>query len=202
MRYPEGHKEQTRAKILEAAGAVFRRLGYVGGGVGTVMSEAGMTKGGFYAHFESKEDLFAHMLESSLFASFQLLNQGLDPNDPNYLHQVIDRYLSPQHLATIERGCPLPALLPEVARAGTAPAERLASYLRLRVQELADHLAVPANRAEEMLLAMLATCVGGLSLARALPDGPLAERLLESCRALLHTQLDQLVSKHLADRAS
>ena len=62
MRYPAGHKEQTRAKILQAAGKVFRREGYHAAGVDKVMEEAGLTAGGFYAHFASKEALLAETL--------------------------------------------------------------------------------------------------------------------------------------------
>ena len=62
MRYPPGHKDETRRKILEAAATVFRRQGYHAGGVDQVMREAGLTAGGFYAHFPSKEALFAETL--------------------------------------------------------------------------------------------------------------------------------------------
>ena len=82
MRYPKGYKAESRQRILDAAATVFRRDGYHAGGVDAVMREAGMTAGGFYAHFRSKETLFAACLQHALRKSQTLLGSGMEETPP------------------------------------------------------------------------------------------------------------------------
>lgn len=188
MRYAAGHKEQTRAKILEAAGRVFRREGYHAAGVDKVMEEAGLTAGGFYAHFASKEALFTEVLESTA------VDLGSAPDSDSRamtgrpaLEAFIERYLNSKHLRNVEGGCPLPALAAEVARAD-GPVK--ASFEAITVG-LADRLKGQVNEAvsEDRILAILALCVGGLGVARAVQDQALGERILASCRDLAKASL-------------
>ncbi len=117
MRYAAGHREQTRAKILRAAGKVFRRQGYHAAGVDKVMEEAGLTAGGFYAHFASKEALLAEMLAPA--ASGALHDEHIEYlTNRACAEAFVDRYLSHEHVVKTEDGCPLPPLVSEVARAG------------------------------------------------------------------------------------
>src|SRR3954471_13811514 len=117
MRYPAGHKEQTRAKILRAAGKVFRRLGYHAAGVDKVMEEAGLTAGGFYAHFGSKEALLAEVLTPAAAEARVPLDPDLDGVAGRArLEAFVESYLSRSHLQRTDNGCPLPALVSEVAR--------------------------------------------------------------------------------------
>src|SRR5437763_11913515 len=103
MRYGKGHKQATRERILEAAGRRFKEDGIDGSGVATVMSEAGLTNGAFYAHFSSKEDLVANVLAD------QLRNQrdsfDAQPSDRAGLEAFIRSYLSPQHRDKCADGC-------------------------------------------------------------------------------------------------
>src|SRR5688500_18168079 len=118
MRYPPGHKEKTRERILDAAATVFRRLGYQWAGVDAVMKEAGLTAGGFYAHFPSKEALFAQTLPYAMGQTRTLVGPDFDQlAGSEWVRAVAERYLSPAHRRLVDKGCPLPALLPEVARA-------------------------------------------------------------------------------------
>src|SRR3954471_10083763 len=99
MRYPAGHKEQTRAKILRAAGKVFRREGYHAAGVDKVMEEAGLTAGGFYAHFGSKEALLAETLARAAAAAGVPLDEDLEGlAGPARLQAFVESYLSRAHL--------------------------------------------------------------------------------------------------------
>src|SRR5271166_4690014 len=118
MRYAAGHREQTRARILRAAGKVFRRQGYHAAGVDKVMEEAGLTAGGFYAHFDSKEALLAEALTCAAAGISHRRDIGLAglPGD-EWLDAFLGRYLSMAHRREIEDGCPLTALVSEVARA-------------------------------------------------------------------------------------
>src|SRR5438034_4174872 len=95
MRYSKGHKLETRRRIVEVAGRRFKQDGIDGTGVATLMSDAGLTNGAFYAHFTSKEDLVANVLTEQLRAQ----RQGFDdlPSDRAILEAFVRSYLSPEH---------------------------------------------------------------------------------------------------------
>lgn len=174
MRYPPERKEQTRQAILAAAGRVFRRLGYAGAGVDAIMAEAGLTAGGFYAHFASKEALFAEMFAQALA---QTTLGGAAPSEPDWLATLVQRYLSPGHRDTVEQGCPLPPLLADLSRAGDAARAAFEEHLRAALARMQEQLA-PGTPAA----ALLALMVGGLTLARAV-GGAFAADILTACRA-------------------
>src|SRR5437764_10554084 len=110
MRYPAGHKEQTRVKILRAAGKVFRRLGYHAAGVDKVMEEAGLTAGGFYAHFDSKQELLAEALTCAGAEAGRRHAAALEGlSGGEWLEAFLGRYLSVEHRGKWEEGCPLAA---------------------------------------------------------------------------------------------
>src|SRR5881394_3637986 len=114
VRYEKGQKEATRQRILEAAGRRFKNDGINGAGVATLMSDAGLTNGAFYAHFASKEDLVANVLADQLRAQRQSFDA--QPSDRAGLEAFIRAYLSPQHRDQCADGCPSAALLDEIAR--------------------------------------------------------------------------------------
>jgi TetR/AcrR family transcriptional regulator, transcriptional repressor for nem operon len=114
MRYSKDHKQATRQRIVEAAGRRFKEDGIDGAGVATVMSDAGLTNGAFYAHFTSKEDLVANVLADQLRAQRQSFDA--EPSDRAGLEAFIRAYLSPQHRDQCAEGCPSAALLDEVVR--------------------------------------------------------------------------------------
>ena len=184
MRYAADRKEKTRARILGAAGKVFRREGYHGAGVDEVMAEAGLTAGGFYAHFDSKQALLAEAIEHAGAQAGERLvpsTEGLSGRE--WVEAFLGRYLSLDHCRGVEDGCPLAALVSEVARADGAVKERFEALVRGIVNELASHaVAGDSSRLEERALAAVAMCVGGLGLARCTRDGAYSELILESCR--------------------
>jgi TetR/AcrR family transcriptional repressor of nem operon len=186
MRYPQSHKAETRARILAAAGASFRARGDEAVGVDEVMAEAGFTAGGFYRHFSSKEDLLAASLVETGAASRRGLLAGLEEvQGPALLRAVAGRYLSRTHRDAAEAGCPLPALSAEVARAGAGPRLEVQQYLTALAREVAGRVPpAPGLSAEDRVLATAAVLVGGLLLARAVPDEALSERILRAARRL------------------
>src|SRR3954469_21856998 len=95
MRYPKDQKQATRQRILDAAGRRFKQDGIDGAGVATVMSDAGLTNGAFYAHFASKEDLVANVLAEQLRAQLQTLDA--QASDRAGLEAFVRAYLSPEH---------------------------------------------------------------------------------------------------------
>lgn len=187
MRYPPDQKQKTRERILDAAAVVFRRLGYAGAGVDAVMREAGLTAGGFYSYFPSKEALFAETLAHAMGQTRTLVGPDFDElSGLEWLRAVAARYLSPAHRRLVDQGCPLPALLPEVARASGGSRGAFEAVLRQVVSGVEARLPPPAEGSSgEQALAVLAVLVGGMTLARAVADEALADRILASCRAFV-----------------
>src|SRR3954454_3645280 len=177
MRYGKGHKQATRQRILEAAGRRFKQDGIDGAGVATVMSDAGLTNGAFYAHFSSKEDLVANVVAEQLRA--QREDFEAQPSDRAGLEAFVRAYLSPEHRDEFADGCPSAALLDEIAR---RPADTRAVFTE-EVMGIVDDIAsrldpvdAEAGRAEAFTIFGL--MVGTLQLARALTDRDLSDRVL------------------------
>jgi len=160
---------------------VFRRQGYHAAGVDEVMEEAGLTAGGFYGHFASKEALLAETLAPA--AAGALRDERIEHlTGRAWAEAFVERYLSPAHLVKTEDGCPLPPLVSEVARAGAsvkASFEAVVRGLASRLQGQAG-----GDVSEDRALAVLALCVGGLGVARSVQNEALAERILAACRDL------------------
>ncbi len=186
MRYGVEHKARTRERILAAAARRFRVHGYRGVGVDGVMSAAGLTPGGFYAHFRSKQALLTEALALTLAQTRTLLLGGLDHlSGPAWMRAVVGRYLSRSHRDHPDAGCPVPALASEIAREGRAPRQALEEYLQALVGELAPHTpAAPGLPPEDRVLATIALCAGALSLSRAVNDPQLSDRILRAARRL------------------
>jgi TetR/AcrR family transcriptional repressor of nem operon len=189
MPWPRQHKQQTRARIVEAAAAEFRANGVSGVGVAEIMRRAGLTHGGFYAHFASKEELLAEALErASRQARANLAGAADALPARRRLQLMIDRYLSPEHAAHPERGCPVAALAPELARADRKTRRQLSRIIRRRLDSLRPRRGDSRHVSGEEAIGALACMVGGLILARGL-GGTGGGALLKSCRAFLHRAL-------------
>lgn len=184
MRYPPEHKQETRWRILGAAGTLLRRAGVSGASVERVMSRAGLTVGGFYGHFGSKRALVGEALRF-LFARKRAhwLGGLAEMRGEAWMDAFVRRYLSRQHRDLAAEGCPVPAVLTELPRAG-APARRaLEEELELLAREMQDRMGGPSAAARARALGTLALCFGGLALARAVQDRALSDEILRACRA-------------------
>lgn len=181
-------KDASHERIVQAAARAIRRSGYHGTGVADIMKEAGLTHGAFYAHFESREAMLAEAADRAGAESNALANRVVAAAPPEQALQALVRaYLSEEHLATIETGCPVAALASEMPR--QSPEVRRAATNRIK--EMIDLVARQSPDwgkpgAHERALVTVATMVGTLMLARAVDDPVLSESL---CRA---------GSKHLA----
>lgn len=177
MRYGKDQKRATRGRILQAAGRRFKQDGIDGAGVATLMSDADLTNGAFYAHFASKEDLVANVLADQLRAQ----RQGVDALPPNRdgLDAFIRFYLSPQHRDQRAEGCPSAALLDEIARRPAATRQVFTDELMSVIDEIATRLDptdIPAARTDA--LTIFALMIGTIQLARAITDRDLSDQLL------------------------
>ena len=170
-------KEATHERIVEAAARAIRRSGYDGTGVANIMKDAGLTHGGFYAHFESREAMLAEAADRAGAESVATLERVASDAPPEKALQALIRaYLSKEHLEGAERGCPMAALgsemprqAPEVRRAAT---RRIREAIDLVARQLPDW---GKPNAHEQALATLSTMVGALVLARAVDDPKLSD---------------------------
>jgi TetR/AcrR family transcriptional repressor of nem operon len=183
MRYDAEHKQKTREKVLRAATKAIRADGPHRLGVAGVMAKAGLTHGGFYAHFESKDDLIVEAI-GLMFddgrARMQLETEAREPVAA--LNAYIDFYLSARH-RDASTGCPIPALAADLPRLSkpararfSAGVNRLRGLLAEKLQS-AGHPDATAGASS-----MLAELVGALSLARAEADPELSDAILENSR--------------------
>lgn len=181
------HKAQTRLRILDEAAKVMREYGTDGIGVAALMKRVGLTHGGFYAHFSSREALVDAVVVHMFLNSAQRIEQYLTIEDPRQrLVEFIDNYLSERHCAMIGEGCPLPALAGEMTHLSqtsrTFFSEKRAAisdFIRRALQQL-QH-----GNAEFLASSMLAEMVGSMALARACPDKLEAHNMLAISRQSL-----------------
>ena len=192
MPWPSRHKRETHARIVGAAAAAFRARGLDGTGVAEVMDRAGLTPGGFYAHFSSKEHLLAEALEHAGREALASLSGALDALPPEErLVAVLEKYLSADHMNHPDRGCPIAALGPELVRGTPEARRRLARAIRERLAWLRGLLPpTGSGRADEAdhAAGALACMVGGVILARGL-GGADGRALLRACRAFIDKRL-------------
>ncbi len=188
MRYPPDHKEATRLRILDAASRLFRRDGYTATGIDSVMAEADLTAGAFYGHFDSKDDLLHATMESFFEQRRSHREDGLDGfAGLEWVEALIDRYLSVEHLSDPENGCILPSLTPELSRATAQVRDAYQGQILQWAQQLGQVLEAgnPDMTDEDrrsMALGAIAAMVGGMSIARAMPDSERAELMLQGAR--------------------
>lgn len=187
MRYDAEHKQKTRERVLKEAAKAIRAQGPYKVGVAEVMAKAGLTHGGFYAHFASKEDL-VNAAVGQMFAEGQArLGQSLKADTPRQaLSDYLDFYLSKAHRDTRTAGCPLPFLAADAPRMDDAFRAQYAGGVARLTARLAEPLAALGDPdAVETAGSILAEMVGALALARAEPDPARSDAILErSLRAV------------------
>ena len=178
MRYGKEHKQATRRRIIETAGRRFKRDGIDGSGIATLMADAGLTNGAFYAHFASKQELVATAVADQLRNQRESLGT-LAPGRAG-VEQYVREYLSVEHRDNPDDGCPSAALLDEIGRCTQATKRAYTDGLLAMVDDIAARLAPhdpPSARTKT--LSVFALMVGTLQLSRALADRQLADQVLE-----------------------
>jgi TetR/AcrR family transcriptional repressor of nem operon len=191
MDSPPGRKQLTHERIVETAARALRRGGFQGVGVADVMKEAGLTHGGFYAHFASRDALLCEALERAGQDSAQRLAKATAARrarGASDFRALVENYLSESHLAATERGCPVAALASEMPRqsreVGVVAAQRVRGLVAT-VQR-----ALGSEAGADSASAIAGQLVGALQLARALGDNAQGKAVLAATRRVLLAQYD------------
>jgi len=198
MRYDTEHKGRTRERILHEAAKAIRAQGPEGVSVGGLMKQAGLTHGGFYAHFGSKDELVAeaigHMFGGP-YTNFASLTEGKPPAEA--LAAYVDFYLSARHRDGRDRGCPLPALSGDLARMPASARARFGEGVE-RLRGAVAGLLEAMGRANPDALAAsaIAEMVGAIALARATDDAARSDEILAATRGALRERLGLGAARH------
>lgn len=185
MRYSSDHKEKSRARIVDQAATLLRERGIDGIGVAEIMRQAGLTHGGFYAHFDSKEALVEDALVKALDDSRnRLAEHALTVPPEQRLEAIVRGYLNRQHRDNPGDGCALAALGGEMGRQTPALRAALARRYEMLVALVAQALG-DAGRPPAEAQAMVATMVGAIILARGMDDPEKSRGILHAARAAI-----------------
>lgn len=187
MRYRPGHKTETHQKIVKDAARRVRSEGLNGAAVAAVMRDTGLTHGGFYKHFRSKDDLLLESLHEAFEEVMALLVEAAEqaPRESAW-KAIVKTYLSAGHCNHPERGCPLAALASELARTGKEMKRQILAGMNNYKDRMLPFM--PGRRAvdkERAFTVIFSTMVGAVEIARIMPDSDAREKLLASTRDFL-----------------
>jgi TetR/AcrR family transcriptional regulator, transcriptional repressor for nem operon len=187
MRYRPEHKLETHQKIVKDASRRVRAEGLSGAAVSAVMKDAGLTHGGFYKHFGSKDDLLLESLREGFREIEDTLADAAQQSAPkDAWKKIVETYLSLDLCDHPERGCPLAALSPELARADKTMKPQIAAELVNYKSRMLPFM--PGRRTvdkERAFFAIFSTMIGAIDIARILPDSAIREKVLASARDFL-----------------
>jgi TetR/AcrR family transcriptional regulator, transcriptional repressor for nem operon len=183
MRYPAEHKQETRARIVRAAARRFRTRGGEGAAIADLMRDLRLTHGGFYRHFDSKEDLFAEAFAVGLEqVSERWVRAAEAAPRGGELKALIDTYLGPEHCDDVADGCPVAALMAEVTRRPVATRRAFQQAVRAHIARMARYVPGLTDEERQRKAVMLFSGMAGtLTVARALTDER-RRRVLEDAR--------------------
>lgn len=186
MPYAADHKQKTRTRIVQAARHLFNVRGFAAVSIDEIMSEAGLTRGGFYKHFATKEDLY-HEAVLEFICQEQpeaWQRRHVDPiqSGPALARMILDAYLSDDHLADRDASCPMIALPSDVQRGQPAVKDAFRQVMEMMTGAFAANLEPSARPARQRALALVSMAVGAMVLARSVGDESLARELRDSAR--------------------
>ena len=181
MKVSREQADQNRERIVEAAAQLFRERGFDGIGVADLMKEAGLTHGGFYGHFSSKEDLIAEASARALTRSLALWRDAAEGASGDPLSAVAGAYLTRRHRDNPGAGCLLAALGPDVSRQGPTVRRAVTDYVRSAVDLLVTLVPGKSKAAKrKKAIGTYATLVGAMVIARAVDDRALSQEILDA----------------------
>jgi TetR/AcrR family transcriptional repressor of nem operon len=189
MRYAKDHKQRTRARIVEMASYGLCKNGADGLGLIDLMKLAGLTHGGFYSHFDSREAL---VIEALICAMDRTISRWRELTEGKHGKQtidlILDSYLSHLHRSNPGRGCAIPALGADIARSSSKTRRMFARKLEEMIEQLARLLPLESQRAARpVAISMLATMIGSIVLSRAVSDIKMSDEILVAARHALRS---------------
>jgi len=187
MRYPPGHKAEVHQKIVKDASRRVRAEGLSGAAVATVMRDTGLTHGGFYKHFESKDALLLESLSEAFRDIGDTLVQIATQSRPDAAWKaIVKAYLSLEFCDHAERGCPLTALAPELTRVDKRMKGRiLPPLVKYKDRMLPFMPGRQAAEKERAFFMIFSTMIGAVEIARMLPEPAMREKVLAAAKEFL-----------------
>lgn len=190
MRYPDGHKAEIRERVLEAAARQVRERGLHSISLNSVMADAGLTHGSFYAHFPSKENFLSEVIEVMFATSPASILRDISARHEACLSDFVDYYLSIEHRDSLDTGCPLPVLAADAPRLSTSLRSRLSKGVSGMVDLVEGHLqALGRDNSRDVASSAVAEVVGAMVLARTFPVGTSSENVLANSRHQVRQRL-------------
>jgi TetR/AcrR family transcriptional repressor of nem operon len=198
MRYSKEHKQETHARIVKKASIRLREKGAHGIGVADLMKEAGLTHGGFYAHFDSREALVIEAFAYAMDRSTERWRKMAEQTPPDKrLAAIVESYLTPLHRDDPGHGCAVPTLGAEIARESVKTRKAFSAKLEQMIDMMADQVPdMPRKAARKQAMATLATMIGTLVLSRIAGSGEFSDEILGAGRdAVLARAADKPAAK-------
>jgi TetR/AcrR family transcriptional regulator, transcriptional repressor for nem operon len=184
MRYNAEHKSSTHRKIVKGASRQLRKKGLNGPTVATLMKASGLTHGGFYKHFSSRDDLVVEAIEESLRELARTLIDAAERSGSRApWKSIIATYLSLERCDGADRGCPIAALAPDIARTPSAMKQRISAAILKFREELIPFM--PGQTSEEKssnFLMIITSMVGAIAIARTMPELAVRQAILDTVR--------------------
>jgi len=191
MPHPPSQKAQSRARILRSARHLFNRRGFAAVTIDQIMADAGLTRGGFYKHFKTKEQLYAEAIadfncegsETWQREAWQRTHFDASARGPRLAKIIVNAYLSQNHFDDQDGSCPMISVPSEAARGSKTVKIAYRQVLERMAGAFEANLPPGKPSARQRALALVALCVGGMVLARAIDDAALAKDLRKAARA-------------------
>jgi TetR/AcrR family transcriptional repressor of nem operon len=204
MKVSRIQEAENHERILDVATRLFRERGIDGIGVSDLMKAAGLTHGGFYGHFKSKEDLVAQACARAVTRMRQNWTNVIDQSTGDPIEALAATYLTPKHRDGAGRGCPMAAIGSEIARQGPPVRRAFTDQLRPFLDYLSRNVQGHSNSLRrQKALATYASLVGALIVARAVDDADLSNEILSAVAATMHrNEVDRTQSKTSPRRSS
>ncbi|MHC2313032.1 TetR/AcrR family transcriptional repressor of nem operon [Bradyrhizobium diazoefficiens] len=184
VRYNKGHRDETAARILDHASVRIRERGLESITVAALMKMAGLTPGGFYFHFESREDLINQAVARAMESSVEAWRRISDRANPvQFVPRIVEFYLAERHRRDVGNGCALPALIADVPRSTPAIKTAFVAGIEEMIGILAGQMCGSKHEARSAAIATLSVMLGALVLARATGQTPrLSDEILSAGR--------------------
>jgi AcrR family transcriptional regulator len=185
------HKKQSREKILQSAYQLFSQHGFEQVSIDQIMQDAEMTRGGFYAHFSSKEDLYKQSMITAARQSRLLQEKPEALTDQDWIMTLLNVYLSEQHIKGEAISCPLAFLTTDIAVRKAEVQKTYTEIYKRMNKKILSYTDTYSACTDEKMLAVTAMMIGGVSIGRALDDAALSRKLLDACKSVAQELLSE-----------